>query len=559
MREILKIIVISSFFFLFVGVGTTFSASKIISLEGGEYTMRMLTNNTTDFYQYDWAWHPEGTGTEKWGINQYHSLLVNFSLNYSNRINGICGIEFFANKVSYLPTVDREGEIDEEDNVGAVISKVDLNIYGDLFDTWIFRNVGHYHWGDIFGFYREMYETEWAKQCNCFTPEGVELNGKGIFNGLTVITGRDPIWGNSSEVFMKYEQNVGLTNVKLMYKEKLTETQTGDIDTINKEIKEQNIRNYDFNPWDDRMIAFSLGIGDKTPFSIEGEVKTVNADEKNIALGVKNRIKFIPTYIELLTQYINADVYAGNKEELYLEGRLSPVPFIILNGNYTNRKNVQSPTSAFPAIVLDNREGSIIKGSIILDTTPDVPFRLWDGRFNEEENAPLAIESGYEVADYTGHTDRQRHYDYEGEVWWEEEPDSQGRNPVKLDKLFTQLVLCPFENGDRIILKFDTGLKQATVGTDYVVEETTRFKNIELNTKIGFFRTKFQYFIDDWKPYQIDGPVYGMAYDERYIVYLGRVFDPEEKLKIGLEYEEVKDEDKTLEYREYRIICSLKF
>ena len=518
------------------------------SLVGGQYVMKMVTNDTTGYYQYDWAWHPEGVTTQEWGINQYHSLEMDIGLNYGRKIKGICGIEAYANRVSYWDTIYRE------DNVGVVISKVDLNLYGDWFDTWIFKNVGHYNWGDMFGFYREMYETEWAKQCNAFTPQGVEVNGRGILTGITAIAGEDPIWGNNSEAFLKYEKNIGITTFKLMYKNKLVKEEAGRIDTITGAM-----HYYDFNPWDNRMSAFSLSVGERKRFSVESEIERVDADEKNIAWGIKSRIKFIPEKAELLAQYIDAEPYAGNKKEIYLDLKFVPLSFVILNSNYTKRTNIEEATSTFPPVVLDNREAYIIKESIIFDTTPGIPFRLWDGRFNEEENAPLALEVGYELTDYPGYTDRQKHYDYSTHTWWEEGVGTKGRSPAKLDRFFAQLVLNPFGRGDRIIVSFNTGLKQATAGADYVVEEKTRFKNIELNTKIGFFRGKILYLLDDWMPYQIDGPIYGMTYDERVIIYLGQVFDRKEKLKLGLEYEQVNDSDENAEYKEYRLICSLKF
>lgn len=519
------------------------------SLVGGKYEMRMVTNDTTGYYQYDWAWHPEGVETEQWGINQYHSLGMDLGLNYGRKIKGICGIEIFANRVAYWDALSYR-----EDNVGVVISKVDLNFYGDWFDTWIFKNVGHYHWGDMMGFYREMYETQWARQCNAFTPQGVEINGRGILDGITMIAGEDPIWGNSSEVFLKYEKNVGLANFKLMYKDKLTKKETGKIDSLTG-----GMYYYDFNPWDNQMSAFSLNVGGERRISLESEIKKVNADNENIAWGVKGKVKIIPQKAEISAQYIKAEPYAGNKKEFYLQTRFVPIPCLILNSDYTCRENIWGAASSFPSLVLDNREGTIIKGSIIFDTTPEVPFRLWDGNFNEDEDAPLALEFGYEFADYPGYTDRQKHYDYIQRVWWEEGTGSQGRSPVKLDKIFAQLLINPFNRGDRIIINFATGLKQAQAGADYVVKEETRFKNIELSMKIGFFRGEINCFVDDWMPYQIDGPLYGMTYDERFIIYLGRVFDRQEKLKLGLEYEQVNDSHESAEYKEYRLVCSLKF
>ncbi len=520
------------------------------SLVGGKYEMRMITNNTTGYNQYDWAWHPEGVETEKWGINQYHSLGMDLGLNYGRQIEGVCGIEVYANKVAYWDTLTSR-----EENVGVVISKVDLNLYGDWFDTWIFKNVGHYHWGDMLGFYREMYETEWAKQCNTFAPQGVEISGRGILDGITMIAGEDPIWGNSSEVFLKYEKTIELINFKLMYKDKLTDEETGRIDYVSG----GGMNYYDFNPWDDQMSAFALTIGEKERFSVESEIGKFDADEKDIVLGIKSRVKLIPGQAEILAQYVNAELYAGNKKELNLEAKLMPVPWFTLEGSFTQRENIQGPTSVFPPLVLDNREGTIIKGSVIFDTTPEIPFRLWDGKFNEDENAPFALEAGYEFADYPEYTDRQKHYSYKDQVWWEETVGSQGRSPAKLDKVFARLVLNPFNRGDRIIVNFSTGLKQAEAGAVHVVEETTRFKDIELSTKIGFFRGKINCFLDDWMPYQIDGPLYGVTYDERFIVYLGRLFDREEKLKLGIEYEQVNDDDQSAEYKEYRLICSLKF
>jgi hypothetical protein len=79
------------------------------------------------------------------------------------------------------------------------------------FDIKGFYRTGHYHWGyegDFFGLYPE---ANYGPNLDIYNGEimGVEVNGKGAFNGLKAALGPQLWWGANPTALLKYQKKIG--------------------------------------------------------------------------------------------------------------------------------------------------------------------------------------------------------------------------------------------------------------------------------------------------------------------------------------------------------------
>ena len=97
-------------------------------------------------------------------------------------------------------------------------------------DSWFrlngFYRTGHYHWGyegDFFGLYREANYGPNIDIYNGMAPLGVEIDGKRLFNGLSVAFGPELWWGANPTVLGKLTKSVGPFQTTFVYQEDLAE------------------------------------------------------------------------------------------------------------------------------------------------------------------------------------------------------------------------------------------------------------------------------------------------------------------------------------------------
>ena len=97
-------------------------------------------------------------------------------------------------------------------------------------DSWFrlngFYRTGHYHWGyegDFFGLYREANYGPNIDIYNGGAPLGVEIDGKRLFNGLSVAFGPELWWGANPAILGKLTKSVGPFQTTVVYQEDLAE------------------------------------------------------------------------------------------------------------------------------------------------------------------------------------------------------------------------------------------------------------------------------------------------------------------------------------------------
>ncbi|MCA6074654.1 glycoside hydrolase family 2 TIM barrel-domain containing protein [Fulvivirga sedimenti] len=89
-----------------------------------------------------------------------------------------------------------------------------------------FYRTGHYHWGyegDFFGLYPEANYGPNIDIYNGLAPQGLEIEGKKMLEGLKVAYGRELWWGANPAVLLKYTREVGNFNFSGMFHEDLEE------------------------------------------------------------------------------------------------------------------------------------------------------------------------------------------------------------------------------------------------------------------------------------------------------------------------------------------------
>ncbi|WP_339881853.1 glycoside hydrolase family 2 TIM barrel-domain containing protein [Polaribacter vadi] len=87
------------------------------------------------------------------------------------------------------------------------------------FDMRGFYRTGHYHWsyeGDFFNLYPEAY---YGPNLDIYNGEilGVEVDGKGVLEGLKAAFGPQLFWGANPAVFLKYQKQVGSYGLSAIY------------------------------------------------------------------------------------------------------------------------------------------------------------------------------------------------------------------------------------------------------------------------------------------------------------------------------------------------------
>ncbi|MCJ7592670.1 MAG: hypothetical protein MUO51_15100, partial [Woeseiaceae bacterium] len=84
----------------------------------------------------------------------------------------------------------------------------EANYQGESFDINAFYHTPRYHWGyegDFFGLVPENTDLSGMDIWNAKAPEGVELIGKGRWEGLTLLAGPEVYWGANPKFIIKYD------------------------------------------------------------------------------------------------------------------------------------------------------------------------------------------------------------------------------------------------------------------------------------------------------------------------------------------------------------------
>ncbi len=536
-----------------------------IKIKDGEYRLDMKSNNLTEFHNRAyWTindWHSLYLGIsarDEKRIDTYIQLAIFADKPASAEMNG--KPYWYGTKTFGVYVLDKDtGEYkrpyngleklqDDEvlgvnkhdmesagfydtDTVGIFIKKVDANIRSDYFDIHIFKNIGHKGWNDeLFGLYWDNWLTEDYFRKGHLAPEGIEIKGKKYLSYFTFVMGEEPLFGEDPFVLGRAVIPINFFQLKFYHREILTDlkSEEGVMYLI------PNVSPADYNnkvfiaipastnklcglfDADNRISAFQIEYKLKE-LSISGEIAKYKPAEKSLAYGGRLKTDLF-SLIGIDASYKYNDIYAGNRKELSLSFNLRPYNNISFLINYKKIEPVSGEVEfLFPPLILDsetmtwinNRKRNEVEISLIYDPTPATWIKLWN--IDETEKADVAFILTYKYFNYPTYTDYQEHFDYEWRIWWQEKHQdtingvsvyTYGKYPYNGNHLNFKIIanaLRPF----KIVEDFDTGLKEAWVGSRYALTPFTI--NYTSKTKLYYkdILFTFLYAKDDW------GPVYG--------------------------------------------------
>jgi len=131
----------------------------------------------------------------------------------------------------------------------------------DWFKMDGFYREGHGHWGydgDFFGLMPEAYYGPSIDIYNSDSPIGVIVEGKGVFDGLTLAAGPELWWGANPAVMAKYTRKFGDYRLTLMHHEDLVQ-RTGLVGASNATPEQLNRRSTIALDMDFGEVKLSIG------------------------------------------------------------------------------------------------------------------------------------------------------------------------------------------------------------------------------------------------------------------------------------------------------------
>lgn len=189
-----------------------------------------------------------GVGKQRWDFDHGQSLYADFGMAPTEAVEARAEVNVLGNvaqnPIDPLSYESRAGkliaaeddpltEVDESDPdaLAALQGQERVRLYQaearwehDHFRMHAFYRVGHYHWGDkgdFFGLYREAYYGPSIDIYDAAVPIGVEMEGKGVFDGLAVAAGPQVYWGANPGVFARYSVGIGKTTATVVHQEDL--------------------------------------------------------------------------------------------------------------------------------------------------------------------------------------------------------------------------------------------------------------------------------------------------------------------------------------------------
>ena len=327
----------------------------------------------------------------------------------------------------------------------------------ELADIEGFYHTPRYHWGyegDFFGLIRETTDLEGQDIWNAKAPRGVEFDGKGMFDGLTLLVGPEVYWGANPKAVVRYQNDFNapfLGNVEwtFIHAEDLDRANSSASATAETEVETRQTTLYAETelPGDVKVqVGGIIGSEDKvddeyTKFS-GGEIRLDEVDFED-TLGLKTKISFpMPllgynTYFAThhaglvadggaqLTEFGTRLPYSeyGNKRE-YEAGMMINYgdwlffPRFLYRDNYEDANNRILPSiddGVFnpglaprnrdddPFAVLDNREVRAYEFFTTYDPTGATPFYAWDNDMRED--AKFAFNVGLNYNEFKTKTD----------------------------------------------------------------------------------------------------------------------------------------------------------
>jgi len=198
---------------------------------------------------------------------------VNFNIVGNVAQNPINEI-FYENVARPLRLETEDGEVILTDNNRIRLYNAEVEWNAKQFNLKYFYRTGHFHWGyegDFFGLYPE---ANYGPNLDIYNGEinGVEIEGKGTFDGFTAAIGPQLWWGANPTMLYKYSRNIGHWKVTGIYHRDFETSINIDPVTGIRELDANQVRSGVIPPWatERATIAVEKEITDKIELTLGG-------------------------------------------------------------------------------------------------------------------------------------------------------------------------------------------------------------------------------------------------------------------------------------------------
>jgi len=442
-----------------------------------------------------------------------------FSLNILGNVAEKRPIEFSYGDRGLPYTIETDLEVDGEfetrtitvkDRERVEIYDFSANYQSEYFDLEAFYHTPRYHWGyegDFFGLVREATDILGMDVWDAKAPEGVQFDGKGPLEGLTLLAGPEVYWGANPKIVLKYDFDFGGIDWTFIHSEDIDRQDEGADATQATERQSRQTTIYATTELMDDVTLEVGGIISATEKENDvfdridgsGNIYKDEIDTEDL-LGIKAKLTFpfpwldAETYVSAHHAGLVADggdplktfgvmdptrlPYSGygNKNEyeagmimtfgdvmvyprfMYRDNLVHANPFIepeIVDGILYPGINPRNRDED-PFAVLGNREARSGEIYLTWDPTGATPFYDWDNDWRED--APFAFNIGGTYTEYPTPTDS---YQFFFEPTGVNAPFGQGLPAEDVWSVSSRMVFNP-NPGSRYILKLVRGYDQST-------------------------------------------------------------------------------------------------
>ncbi len=494
----------------------------------------------------DFAFRPNDNIEGQFSINILGNVAEKQPLEFGY---GDRGLPFAIDAKEFLPFVEPElipPTTVFNDRERVEIYDFNAKYQGDNWDVEAFYHTPRFHWGyegDFFNLVQESTDILGIDTFNGKAPAGIEIAGKGKYDGLTLVAGPEIYWGANPQWLFKYQFDLGKTEFAFIHSEELSQLDEGAFrnQAVNRVASKTTLyaaRDIFKN------VTLELGgiissrerIDEAYDYiDSEGNIRTDKIEFED-TLGIKAKLTFPvfgwETYLSGHSAGLVADgggpiptfgwrdptnlPYSafGNKNEfeagmimsfgnmmiyprlLYRENLIDANPDIPPNSNGSVLNPGISPRNrdSDPFAVLNNREARSAEIFFTWDPTGATPFYDWDNEFRED--APFAFNIGGTYTEFPTDTDANLFFFRGGGF---NAPFPGGLPAEDVWTISSRMVINPAGSNTRIILDLRRGFDQSS-GTPE--RGTADFFDISGKAYVGRRHIVSGYFKkDSWGPY----------------------------------------------------------
>ncbi|MFK8016701.1 MAG: hypothetical protein AB8G17_14805 [Gammaproteobacteria bacterium] len=434
---------------------------------------------------------------------------------------------------------------------------------GENFDITTFYHVPRFHWkyeGDFFGLIREATDLAGSDIWNAKAPEGVEVEGKGAYDGLKLLFGPEVYWGANPKVVVKYTNQLADTEWTFIHSEDVARQGESASATQATVVQSRQTTLYTATEFGGvvklevgGMIASTERINDSYDRYSRGTIIRDDIEFKD-TLALKTRLTFpllgSQAYIatnhaglvaeggDTLREFGTRLPYSslGNTQEYEFGmmmnfGNIMVFPRILYRDNLVHANpNIASEIDGLllrpgvaardrdsdPFAVLDNREARAAELFITYDPTGATPFYQWDN--DVREDAGFAFNIGLNYTNFPTFTDANLFFFDEGGF---NASFGVGLPPEEVWSASSRMVFNPSRDV-RLIGNLHTGFQQSTGDPNGGSREFVEFagKMVYKNRHIveGYAKK------DAWGPYDFHRQ-FNITYPEQFLFQYSFLLD----------------------------------